>query len=91
MGWGNCGHDKDGRPIGYLFKAKCDEPGCNEDIDRGLSFVCGGMHGGDTYGCGKYFCYTHLHFWSIKGCDEIVSLCSECLKINTEIYGECDD
>jgi hypothetical protein len=45
MGWGNCGFDKQGRPIGYVHEAYCDHPGCNKKIDRGLSYVCGTMHG----------------------------------------------
>ena len=91
MGWANCGNDKDGRPIGYAVEAKCDESKCDKKIDRGLSFVCGGMHGGDTYGCGKYFCEEHLHGWSPKDCDGFVWLCKDCVKLNTEIYGECEE
>ena len=34
MGWGNCGTDSQGRPIGYIFEAICDHPGCKEKIDR---------------------------------------------------------
>lgn len=62
MSWANCGQDKDGRPIGYAVLAGCDHPGgCDAKIDRGLSYVCGGMHGGGAEGCGKYFCPAHLH------------------------------
>jgi hypothetical protein len=47
------------RWIGYGVKAWCDHPKCNEIIDRGLSYVCGGEpHGGDK-GCGLYFCSDH--------------------------------
>lgn len=49
MGWGNCGRDRRGRPIGYMFPATCDHPDCLEEIDRGLSFACGDMHGEDEY------------------------------------------
>lgn len=73
MGWGNCGTDDDGRPIGYNFRATCDHPGCTVKIDRGLSHVCGGMHGGGEYGCGRYFCSEHLYF----GAPE--QLCPECM------------
>ena len=60
MSWANCGVDQEGRPIGYAVDAECDHPGgCK--IDRGLSYVCGGMHGGGEEGCGKYFCPEHLH------------------------------
>lgn len=60
MGWANCGDDDLGRPIGYAHGATCDAPGCSAEIDRGLSYVCGNMHGGDTYGCGRYFCTPHM-------------------------------
>lgn len=59
MGWADCGTDSRGRPIGYAFEATCDEPGCEENIDRGLSHACGGMHGEDS-SCEGYFCPAHL-------------------------------
>jgi len=64
MGWADCGVDSNGRPIGYAFRATCDQSGCDAKIDRGLAYACGDMHGegseeGDTY-CEKYFCYDHL-------------------------------
>jgi hypothetical protein len=56
MGW-SLGYDGDWeRDIGYGVPAYCDHPDCNERIDRGLSYVCGGEHG-----CGLYFCWMHLH------------------------------
>ena len=39
MGWGDCGTDVNGRPIGYLYESTCDHPGCNKKIDRGLSVI----------------------------------------------------
>lgn len=60
MGWANCGDDNLGRPIGYTHDATCDAPGCEAQIHRGLSYVCGNMHGGDEYGCGRYFCTPHM-------------------------------
>lgn len=60
MGWGY-GHNDEGREIGYNVEAKCDKPGCDKDIDRGLGYVCGGMHDGGDIGCGKYFCGNHLY------------------------------
>jgi hypothetical protein len=66
MGWGSCGNDSQGRPIGYSWVAFCDHPGCINKINRGLAYACGGMHGeggqhGD-WGCDKYFCPEHLTF-----------------------------
>lgn len=67
MGWGY-GHNDEGREIGYSVEAKCDEPGCGRDIDRGLAYVCGGMHDGDEHGCGKYFCGDHLYIAETQLC-----------------------
>ena len=60
MGWGNCGVDSKGRPIGYVFEATCDHPNCDVKIDRGVAHACGGMHGENTCSCEGYFCEKHL-------------------------------
>ena len=60
MGWGDCGEDNKGRPIGYCHEATCDHPGCEAKIDRGLSYACGGMHGEGERSCEGYFCGEHL-------------------------------
>ena len=78
MGWANCGKDDLGRPIGYAVEATCDfkdklDIRCIRRIDRGLSYVCGGMHGGDGIGCGRYFCGEHLIGVSPQ-------LCVDCLE-----------
>lgn len=62
MGW-SYGINLEGREVGYSVEATCDYAGCGEKIDRGLAYVCGGMHDGDEYGCGRYFCGTHLAYW----------------------------
>lgn len=49
----------DGREIGYSVPDVCNAPGCQVKIDRGLAYVCGGMHEGGDWGCGKYFCEDH--------------------------------
>lgn len=77
MGWADCGTDDDGRPIGYAFAATCDEPGCDAEIDRGLSYCCGSMHGGGEHGCGRYFCPVHLRC-CFKASDHLEELCREC-------------
>lgn len=71
MGW-SYAKLPDGREIGYSVDAVCEHPGCNKQIDRGLAYVCGGMHEGGDNGCGHYFCYEHL-FMSIHG-----QLCQVC-------------
>ena len=60
MGW-SIGFDSNwNRDIGYGVPAYCDHPGCNKQIDRGLSYVCGGDPYGGEHGCGLYFCSEHL-------------------------------
>lgn len=51
------------RDIGYGVPSICDHPRCNEEINRGLSYVCCGQepYGGDK-GCGLYFCGKHRNF-----------------------------
>jgi hypothetical protein len=48
------------RDIGYGVPCKCDYPGCDEEINRGLSYVCGGLPYGGDRGCGLYFCDKHM-------------------------------
>lgn len=80
MGWAHCGLDSKSREIGYAIAATCDEPECAAEIDRGLAYACGGMHGqggirGDV-GCEDYFCPHHLIF-----CEQTEDLiCSACLR-----------
>lgn len=56
----------DGREAGYEVAATCDEPGCAEEIYRGLSFLCGespAIYAAEPeFGCGKYFCFEHLYY-----------------------------
>jgi hypothetical protein len=48
------------RDCGYGVPCLCDHPGCTEEIDRGLAFLCGCDPGEDTEGgCGRYFCDKH--------------------------------
>jgi len=62
MGWSLGYDDNWKRDIGYGVPAFCDHPRCNERIDRGLSYVCGGEPYGGQQGCGLYFCGQHLAF-----------------------------
>ena len=80
MGWATCGNDSQGRPIGYAFEATCDHHDCDALIDRGLSYVCGDMHGEDEYSCERYFCEEHRP-GVIRDCQgETLWLCDECYK-----------
>lgn len=62
MGWSIGYDDNWKRDIGYGVPAVCDHPDCSEEIDRGLSYVCGGEPYGGDRGCGLYFCSAHLHY-----------------------------
>ena len=82
MGW-SIGYDSNWkRDIGYGVPATCDHPGCGKEIDRGLSYVCGGQaHGGD-FGCGLFFCEEHRSYYTkrLPGITVGVRLCARCGK-----------
>lgn len=57
MGY-SIGYDSENqRDIGYGVPALCEFPDCNETIDRGMGYACGG--GLPEEGCGRYFCGDH--------------------------------
>jgi len=74
-----------GKRVGYSVKAKCEHPECNEDINRGLIYVCGGMHGGGGIGCGRYFCDEHLVYIHSKLEGRTVQVCEECYDLCMEL------
>lgn len=43
---------------GYGVPAYCEQPECTEEIDRGMSYACGGEPFSE-YGCDRYFCEKH--------------------------------
>jgi hypothetical protein len=47
------------RWAGYGVPAFCEHPDCNKQIDRGMSFACGGEPFSE-HGCDRYFCEKHL-------------------------------
>lgn len=58
------------RPGGYMVIATCDKRGCNEEIDRGLGYLCGTTPHGPydaEPGCGRYFCGKHLGWVGDRG------------------------
>lgn len=61
---------------GYSVETLCEQAGCEEQIDRGLYHLCGNQPGGDEYGCGGYFCGSHLHLGS--GAPVAEGLCQPC-------------
>jgi hypothetical protein len=73
MGW-SYGFDTNWkRDIGYGVPALCDHPGCNEEIDRGLGYVCGADVMGGEHGCGLFFCGHHLLIHEKRG-----AVCAAC-------------
>jgi len=80
---------------GYGVPAICEYPTCHEEIDRGISYACGGEPFSEL-GCDRYFCSKHLDYiyysYNSEGdylnkckhkedCDcEIVRLCKRCSK-----------
>lgn len=75
MGWA-VGYDEHwGRDVGYGCPSVCDHPACSAEIDRGLSYVCGGEPYGGPRGCGLYFCGKHLLI-SVN----LPQLCERCIK-----------
>lgn len=69
---------RDGHKIeaGYSVDAVCERGVCTTEIDRGMDYLCGESPGGTEYGCGGYFCPSHL-FGAPDG--QIGSLCATCL------------
>lgn len=80
MGW-SIGFDSNWkRDIGYGVPAVCDHPRCCKEIDRGLSFVCGGQPYGGEKGCGLFFCSEHLSM------TERGQLCPKCCRYDKNPY-----
>lgn len=50
---------------GYGVPAYCEHPDCNEEIDRGVSFACGGEPFSE-FGCDLYFCGKHRKYTCFK-------------------------
>ena len=81
MGWGLGYDSRWKRYIGYGVTAYCDAPKCNEEIDRGLSYVCGAQepYGGDN-GCGLYFCSKHLFYHRFRDMEYEREFCKRCIR-----------
>ncbi len=77
MSW-SIGYDTNWqRDIGYGVPAYCDQPGCDAQIDRGLSQVCGSYAYGGEHGCGLYFCEDHRYL-RLRPVPHTVQLCDRC-------------
>lgn len=70
-----------GREVGYDVADTCPIEGCGKEIDRGLSYACGGLDGmyGDGPGCGLHFCSAHLLMTTAE--QSAGQLCPSCSKV----------
>lgn len=76
MGW-SIGFDMNWkRDIGYEVPGYCDHPGCMKEINRGLSYVCGGEPYGGEHGCGLFFCEEHRQYAGARR--DNAQLCLRC-------------
>jgi len=69
MGWSIGWDNTWKRDIGYGVPALCDHPDCNEKIDRGLNYICGGVPYGSDKGCGLFFCEKHKNLDLCERCE----------------------
>lgn len=69
---------------GYGVPAFCEYPKCDEEIDRGMSFACGGEPFSE-YGCDRYFCRKHkiYHGFNTGSGREYLEVCERCAKRKT--------
>lgn len=76
---------------GYGVPTICEYPDCKKEIDRGMSYACGGEPFSEV-GCDRYFCSEHLVWFTYnestgkkcrhqKDCDCVsVDVCLRCAK-----------
>lgn len=84
MGYGTYERD-DGRMGGYNVEAVCDAAGCDAQIDRGMSYLCGRGPSEEEWTCGDCFCTDHLHH---SRTNDAGQLCSECWKQQERVLNE---
>lgn len=72
---------------GYGIPAICEYPSCKKEIDRGISFACGGEPFSEL-GCDRYFCSKHRKYTCFnsdgepdeneeENCIEVCAQCAE--------------
>ena len=55
----------------------CAKPSCLKRVNSELEYVCGGIHGGGSHGCGLLFCGRHLGVHDLPD-KRIVICCEDC-------------
>ena len=88
MSWSVGYDDKNQRDIGYGVPATCDHPDCDEMINRGLGYVCGGEAYGGDYGCGLFFCAEHRNYTEFE--DDAVEVCERCAALIKDESADID-
>lgn len=78
---------------GYGVPSLCEHPSCSAEIDRGVSYACGGEPFSE-WGCDLYFCGKHLHYacteqLSAQANDEEHECTMECEHV--EVCERCRD
>lgn len=77
---------------GYGVPSYCEYPDCKKEIDRGVSYACGGEPFSEL-GCDRYFCSVHLHYAGFKcdGSDERCDHEDDCECTFVEVCERCRD
>lgn len=76
---------------GYGVPAVCEQPGCEAEIDRGISYACGGEPFSE-YGCDRYFCGKHCHYSCPRELRKDEEECDdECDENHIEVCARCRD
>lgn len=66
---------------GYGVPTICEHPDCDKEIDRGMSYACGGEPFSE-WGCDRYFCEKHRspHCFNTGNSRTCIEVCDRCLK-----------
>lgn len=76
---------------GYGVPAYCEHPECTKEIDRGVSFACGGEPFSE-WGCDRYFCGKHRHFTCTRELQNEGEECDDkCDADHVEVCERCRD
>lgn len=87
MGYSVYFSDKNNRWQGYGVPAFCDHPGCKNEIDRGMAYVCCGNQE-HTNSCGGFYCAEHAELCTLISEDEFdEALDDEEVQEQLELYG----
>lgn len=86
MGYSLYFSDKNNRFQGYNMHAYCDHPGCKNEIDRGMGYVCCGNQDHEN-SCGGFYCSEHSELCTLITEDEFEGLEDDEVQEQLEHYG----